>query len=77
MRCPLSTAAGVRARSGPEQSQQSAIAPDMPQSLVSRNVARLEQQCSEQLFRRAGRSVVLTESGEYVLPRIEHLAREA
>ncbi|RDK02574.1 LysR family transcriptional regulator [Paraburkholderia lacunae] len=54
-----------------------AIALDMPQSLVSRNIALLEQQCGERLFRRTGRGVVLTEFGEYVLPRVSHLAEEA
>ncbi|SDI36167.1 DNA-binding transcriptional regulator, LysR family [Paraburkholderia phenazinium] len=54
-----------------------AIALDMPQSLVSRNIALLEQQCGERLFRRTGRGVVLTAFGEYVLPRVSHLAEEA
>jgi Transcriptional regulator len=54
-----------------------AIALDMPQSLVSRNIALLEQQCGERLFRRTGRGVVLTEFGESVLPRVSHLAEEA
>lgn len=54
-----------------------AIALDMPQSLVSRNIALLEQQCGERLFRRTGRGVVLTEFGDYVLPRVAHLAQYA
>ncbi|APA89309.2 LysR family transcriptional regulator [Paraburkholderia sprentiae WSM5005] len=54
-----------------------AIALDVPHSLVSRNIALLEQQCGERLFRRMGRGVVLTEFGEYVLPRVAHLAHEA
>ncbi|MBB5503496.1 LysR family transcriptional regulator [Paraburkholderia sp. MM5384-R2] len=54
-----------------------AIALAIPQSLVSRNIALLEQQCGERLFRRTGRGVVLTEFGEYVLPRVAHLAHEA
>lgn len=54
-----------------------AIALDMPQSLVSRDIALLEQQCGERLFRRTGRGVVLTEFGQYVLPRVVHLAEHA
>ncbi|RDU98831.1 LysR family transcriptional regulator [Trinickia dinghuensis] len=54
-----------------------AAALDMPQSMVSRNVAQLEQQCGERLFRRTGRGVVLTEFGEQMLPRVTRLAAEA
>jgi len=54
-----------------------AAALDMPQSMVSRNVAQLEQQCGERLFRRTGRGVVLTEFGEQMLPRVARLAAEA
>lgn len=54
-----------------------AAALDMPQSIVSRNVAQLEQQCGERLFRRTGRGVVLTEFGEQMLPRVTRLAAEA
>ncbi|WP_233804870.1 LysR family transcriptional regulator [Paraburkholderia sp. HP33-1] len=54
-----------------------AAALDMPQSMVSRNVAQLEQQCGERLFRRTGRGVVLTEFGERMLPRVARLAAEA
>jgi LysR family transcriptional regulator, nitrogen assimilation regulatory protein len=54
-----------------------AAALDMPQSMVSRNVAQLEQQCGERLFRRTGRGVVLTEFGERMLPRVTRLAAEA
>ncbi|GLU33240.1 LysR substrate-binding domain-containing protein [Trinickia caryophylli] len=54
-----------------------AAALDMPQSLVSRNIALLEQQCKERLFRRTGRGVVLTDFGEYVLPRVSDLAAKA
>lgn len=49
----------------------------MPQSMVSRHIAQLEQQCGERLFRRTGRGVVLTEFGEMLLPRVSHLAAEA
>ncbi|QCP49630.1 LysR family transcriptional regulator [Trinickia violacea] len=54
-----------------------ATALDMPQSMVSRNIAQLEQQCGERLFRRTGRGVVLTEFGEQMLPRVTRLAAEA
>lgn len=54
-----------------------AAALDMPQSMVSRHVAQLEQQCGERLFRRTGRGVVLTEVGELLLPRIVELAAGA
>jgi LysR family nitrogen assimilation transcriptional regulator len=54
-----------------------AAALDMPQSMVSRNIAQLEQQCGERLFRRTGRGVVLTEFGERMLPRVTHLVAEA
>ena len=50
---------------------------DMPQSMVSRHIAQLEQQCGERLFRRTGRGVVLTEVGEQLLPRISELAAGA
>jgi DNA-binding transcriptional LysR family regulator len=43
---------------------------DVPQSIVSRNVALLERECGERLFRRTGRGVVLTELGEQLLPRV-------
>lgn len=54
-----------------------AAALDMPQSMVSRHIAQLEQQCGERLFRRTGRGVVLTEVGELLLPRIGELAAGA
>lgn len=54
-----------------------AAALDMPQSMVSRHIAQLEQQCGERLFRRTGRGVVLTEVGEQLLPRISELAAGA
>ncbi|MGN7102424.1 LysR family transcriptional regulator [Ralstonia holmesii] len=50
---------------------------DMPQSMVSRNIAQLEQQCGQRLFRRTGRGVVLTEFGEQTLPRVARLVDEA
>jgi LysR family transcriptional regulator, nitrogen assimilation regulatory protein len=54
-----------------------ASALDMPQSMVSRNVAQLEQQCGERLFRRTGRGVVLTEFGEQMLPKVNQLTAAA
>ena len=54
-----------------------AAALDMPQSMVSRHIAQLEQQCGERLFRRTGRGVVLTDVGEQLLPRIAELAAGA
>lgn len=50
---------------------------NMPQSMVSRNITQLEQQCGQRLFRRTGRGVVLTEFGEQMLPRIARLIAEA
>lgn len=54
-----------------------ATALDVPQSMVSRHISQLEQQCGSRLFRRTGRGVVLTEFGEQVFPRIEALIAEA
>jgi LysR family nitrogen assimilation transcriptional regulator len=54
-----------------------ALALDMPQSVVSRNIARLEKESGTRLFRRTGRGVVLTEFGQQVYPRIMALIREA
>lgn len=50
---------------------------DMPQSMVSRNIAQLEQQCGQRLFRRTGRGAVLTDFGEQMLPRVARLVEEA
>ncbi|MGX1186431.1 LysR family nitrogen assimilation transcriptional regulator [Pseudomonas sp. F-14 TE3623] len=50
---------------------------DMPQSMVSRNIALLESQCGERLFHRTGRGVVLTEFGEQLLPCVSSLLVEA
>ncbi len=54
-----------------------AVALDLPQSVVSRQITQLEQEAGERLFRRTGRGVVLTEFGEQVYPRILALSREA
>jgi LysR family nitrogen assimilation transcriptional regulator len=54
-----------------------AVLLDMPQSMVSRNIALLESQCGERLFHRTGRGVVLTEFGERLLPGISGLLADA
>jgi DNA-binding transcriptional LysR family regulator len=46
---------------------------DIPQSVVSRHIAQLEEECASRLFRRTGRGVVLTELGERIYPRIKAL----
>lgn len=53
------------------------VAVDVPQSVVSRQIAQLETEAGARLFRRTGRGVVLTEFGELVYPRIVALARDA
>lgn len=54
-----------------------ALALDMPQSVVSRQIARLEKESGTRLFSRTGRGVVLTEFGQRVYPRITAMIREA
>lgn len=54
-----------------------AVAVDLPQSVVSRQIAQLEAEAGTRLFRRTGRGVVLTEFGEQVYPRIVALIRQA
>lgn len=54
-----------------------ALALDMPQSVVSRHIARLEAESGARLFQRTGRGVVLTEFGQQVRPRVQALLREA
>jgi DNA-binding transcriptional LysR family regulator len=54
-----------------------ALALDMPQSMVSRQIAQLEQACGERLFRRTGRGVVITDFGQHLLPRVQRLAADA
>jgi DNA-binding transcriptional LysR family regulator len=53
------------------------VALDVPQSVVSRQIAQLEAEAGGRPFRRTGRGVVLTEFGELVYPRIVALTREA
>lgn len=50
---------------------------DVPQSMISRHISALEQQCGARLFRRTGRGVVLTEFGEQLYPRLQALVLEA
>ncbi|WP_426400847.1 LysR family transcriptional regulator (plasmid) [Ralstonia sp. R-29] len=40
---------------------------EMPLPMVSRSIGQLEQQCGQRLFRRTGRSVVLTVLRAYLL----------
>jgi DNA-binding transcriptional LysR family regulator len=54
-----------------------AAALDIPQSMVSRQIAQLESDAGSRLFRRTGRGVVLTEFGEQVYPRIVALIAQA
>jgi len=54
-----------------------AAALDIPQSVVSRQIAQLESDAGSRLFRRTGRGVVLTEFGEQVYPRIVALIAQA
>jgi LysR family transcriptional regulator, nitrogen assimilation regulatory protein len=54
-----------------------AVAMDVPQSMISRNLSQLERQCGAQLFRRTGRGVVLTDFGAQVFPRVKALIAEA
>lgn len=54
-----------------------AVALDCLQSVLSRQIALLESQCGERLFRRTGRGVVLTEFGEEVYARIRPLLDHA
>jgi len=49
---------------------------DMPQSVVSRHIAQLEEESGSRLFRRTGRGVVLTELGERIYPRIKAMMLE-
>jgi LysR family transcriptional regulator, nitrogen assimilation regulatory protein len=54
-----------------------AAAMDLPQSVVSRQIAQLEAESASRLFRRTGRGMVLTEFGEEVYPRIAQLIAQA
>ncbi len=50
---------------------------DTAQSVVSRQINALERECGGRLFLRTGRGVLLTETGERVLPRVRALLAEA
>lgn len=54
-----------------------ATALDCLQSVLSRQIALLETQCGERLFRRTGRGVVLTDFGEQVYARMRPLLEQA
>jgi DNA-binding transcriptional LysR family regulator len=54
-----------------------AVALNVPQSVISRNIGALERECGTRLFRRTGRGVVLTEFGEHIFPRIKGLLAQA
>jgi DNA-binding transcriptional LysR family regulator len=49
---------------------------DIPQSVVSRQIAQLEDESGSRLFRRTGRGVVLTELGERIYPRVKSMLLE-
>jgi LysR family transcriptional regulator, nitrogen assimilation regulatory protein len=50
---------------------------DMPQSVISRQIAALERECGSHLFRRTGRGVVLTDFGQEIFPRVKALIAQA
>lgn len=54
-----------------------AAAMGVPQSMVSRHLAQLEQQCGGRLFRRTGRGVVLSELGAALFPQLNALLIDA
>src|SRR5690606_19755045 len=47
------------------------------QSIVSRRLTQLEQECGARLFQRTGRGVVLSDFGQHLLPRIRRLVEES
>ena len=54
-----------------------AAATGSPQPFISRQIARLEQECQGRLFLRTGRGVVLSDLGHRLLPKVQALLREA
>lgn len=54
-----------------------ALALDMPQSVVSRHISKLESDFGGRLFLRTGRGVALTEFGQQFYPKIMALIKEA
>lgn len=49
----------------------------MPQPSVSRQIARLEDECNGRLFERTGRGMKLTELGERILVQVERILAES
>jgi LysR family transcriptional regulator, nitrogen assimilation regulatory protein len=47
------------------------------QSAISRQIAMLERECRDRLFRRTGRGVVLTDFGKRIYPRVKALTAQA
>lgn len=45
----------------------------LPQSAISKQIARFEQECGGRLFHRTGRGMVVTDLGQRVLPRVSAL----
>lgn len=54
-----------------------AVATDRLQSVLSRQIAALEESCNCELFHRTGRGVVPTEVGAALLPRVRALLAES
>jgi DNA-binding transcriptional LysR family regulator len=49
----------------------------LPQSAISRHIARFELECKGRLFSRTGRGMALTELGTRILPQVERLLAQA
>lgn len=54
-----------------------AVTADVPQSVVSRQIAILEREAGSRLFRRTGRGVVLTELGQQLYPKVMQLIADS
>ncbi|MBL0422630.1 LysR family transcriptional regulator [Ramlibacter sp. AW1] len=54
-----------------------AVASGLTQPFVSRQIARLEEECGGKLFLRTGRGMTLSDFGEQLLPRIRALVEDA
>lgn len=50
---------------------------DLPQSVVSRRIGRIEAECGSPLFRRTGRGVALTDFGQLLYSRIKCVQEQA
>ena len=57
--------------------KQAAALLGQPQPAISRQIARLEEECRGRLFGRTGRGMALTEFGQRLLPQIERVLFEA